>query len=121
MGETGNDAMTRHVSPEMTACIEACSTCHALCVDTLHYCLVRGGNHAAAVHIGVVHVCADLCAVSVSSMRLGVDECVHICRACADVCEACADSCEMHGNDDMLTRCAAACRHCAEACRRMAA
>lgn len=113
--------MTRHVSPEMLACIEQCSACHASCVDTLHHCLVQGGKHAAAEHIGVVHVCADLCAVSVSAMRLGVDECVHICRACADVCEACADSCEMLGGDDMLLRCAEACRRCAESCRRMAA
>ena len=113
--------MTRHVSPEMLACIEWCSDCHASCVDTLHHCLVQGGKHATSEHIGVVHVCADLCAVAVSAMRLGVDECVHICRACADVCEACADSCEMLESDDMLQRCAESCRRCAEACRRMAA
>lgn len=109
-----------HRSQAMNECIENCSSCHAICLETSSYCLGMGGEHASPEHIGLLNTCADICATSAAAMLRGAEIHTVICGACAEVCAACADSCEALGNDENMKRCADICRRCASSCRAMA-
>ena len=110
-----------HRSAEMNQCITDCFQCAATCVETINYCLGKGGPHAAADHINLMQTCAEICAVSGNAMLRGVQAHTAICGACAEICRRCAESCERLGTDEAMQRCAEACRRCAESCRAMAA
>lgn len=36
---------------DMQQCIQECTTCHQVCVNTMRHCLQKGGSHAQADHI----------------------------------------------------------------------
>lgn len=107
--------------PSMQSCIDACSRCHAICIETAAYCLSQGGKHAAPEHIALLQSCADICATSADIMLRDADVHRHSCAACAEICERCAESCDRMGQDERMVRCAEACRACAESCRSMSA
>ena len=107
-------------SAAMQSCIDACSSCHQTCLDTVRHCLDKGGKHAGAAHITLLLDCAQVCATSADFMIRHSEQHRVTCRACAEVCRACAASCEAMGDDDMMKRCAAECRRCAESCSAMA-
>ncbi len=109
-----------HVNTEMRACIDACQSCHAVCVETLNHCLTMGGKHTEKEHVTTMLDCAQICATSADFMLRGSSLHAATCLACAEVCEACADSCDALGGAEMK-RCATECRACAEECRKMAA
>lgn len=112
---------TSHLrSADMNSCIRACSTCHEVCVETIAYCLAKGGAHADPSHIALLQTCADICQISADAMRRGANVHVHTCGACAEICAACAQACASMGDDDQMRRCAEACRSCAAECARMA-
>jgi len=104
---------------EMRTCIEECTRCHAICVETTQHCLQKDGQHAEARHIRTMQDCAQICATSADFMLRGSELHVNTCAACAEICEACAKSCEQMADDEMMKRCAEACRRCAEECRKM--
>lgn len=114
--------MTHHDTSHLAACIEACSSCHRTCLETIQHCLAEGDRHATAPHLNLMLVCAEICQTSANAMLLGVAEHRHTCRACAEICQACAQSCESMGaSDQAMKACADECRRCAESCRQMAA
>jgi hypothetical protein len=108
-----------HISSEALACIEACQSCHAVCVETLTHCLTMGGEHADAAHIRTLLDCAQICATSADFMLRGSPMHGSVCDVCADVCNECAASCAALDGPEMQ-RCAEECRRCAEHCREMA-
>ena len=116
--------MTHHTSehrdPAMNDCIDNCTRCAAVCLETINYCLGKGGRHAEAQHIATMATCADMCAISAATMLRGANVQPAICSACAAVCRQCAISCEAFGDDPDMKRCAEACRRCAESCTAMA-
>jgi hypothetical protein len=118
--------MTHHltaerISTQMEECIENCSDCHDVCVETLAHCLQRGDEHAAPAHIRALLDCAQACDASRDFMLRGSDLHRAICAVCADACTRCAESCEAIGaDDDVMRNCAEFCRRCAESCRAMA-
>lgn len=108
------------VSSEISECIENCSDCHDVCMETIAHCLQLGGEHAAAEHIRTLLDCAQACDASRDFMLRGSELHAAMCGLCADACERCAESCEqLAGNDDVMRNCAEVCRRCAESCRRM--
>jgi hypothetical protein len=109
-----------HLSAEMQQCIDACSSCHETCVDTVNYCLSKGGKHTAPDHIMLLLDCAQICASSADFMLRGSKFLRETCRTCAAVCRACAESCRKMGDDAQMTRCANECDACAKSCERMA-
>ena len=109
-----------HVSQDMRECIEECTSCASVCIETITHCLTKGGKHAEATHISLLQDCADICATSAKFMLRGSDLHTRTCAVCAEVCDACAKSCESISQDDFMKRCAEACRSCAESCREMA-
>lgn len=56
--------LAEHLSADMRECIENCSDCHDVCVETLAHCLRRGGEHVAPDHIGALLDCAQACDTS---------------------------------------------------------
>ncbi len=112
-------ASTRH-STEMEQCIDNCTQCHAICLETITHCLSKGGKHAAPDHIRLLQDCAQICATSADFMLRGSDLHGRTCAVCADVCTRCAESCERMGDDEVMLGCAEMCRRCAESCRMMA-
>lgn len=109
-----------HRSAAMNECIDDCNSCHAICLETMHYCLHKGGKHAAAEHIALLSACADICTTCADTMLGGVSVSPAVCGACAEVCAACAASCEQFADDEVMRRCAEACRRCEKSCRAMA-
>lgn len=110
-----------HRSQGMNECIDNCTRCEATCLETINYCLGKGGDHAAPEHIALLSACADICSTSAATMLRGASVHATVCRACAEVCRKCAESCDRMGNDADMQRCAEACRRCAQSCEAMAA
>ena len=108
------------MSKEMQECIENCSTCHGVCLQTVTYCLGMGGKHAEASHIRLMLDCVEICQTSANFMLRGSDLHTRTCAVCAEVCERCAQDCDRFGDDAQMKLCADTCRRCAESCRRMA-
>ena len=115
------DATHSDYSEAMLACIQNCQDCHRACLQTLTYCMARGGRHAAPDHLRLLMDCADICAVSAAFMLRASDLHAHTCAACAAVCARCAEACDAMGDDLRMKALADTCRHCAEACAAMAA
>ena len=114
--------MPHQMSQQMHECIENCTNCHNICIETAAHCLQMGGKHAEASHIRTLLDCADICATSASFMLRGSDFHKQTCGLCAEVCEQCATSCEqIDPNDEQMRACAEMCRRCAQSCRAMAA
>ena len=104
---------------DMEQCIQECLSCHRVCLETLTYCLQKGGKHAEAKHVRLLMDCVHICQTSADFMLRGSDLHTRTCFACAEVCAACAESCEKMGEDARMKACAEACRRCAESCRGM--
>lgn len=109
-----------HRTSAMNSCIDNCTRCHATCLETLNYCLSKGGVHVAPDHISLLSACADICGTSAATMLRGATVSSVVCSACAEVCRQCAASCEAMGVDAEMKRCAEVCRRCAESCTAMA-
>ena len=103
----------------MRSCIDACQSCHEVCIETVAHCLEMGGKHSEAGHIRSMTDCAQICAVSADFMLRGSPSHSDVCDVCADICDECAESCEALEGAEMK-RCAEQCRSCAESCREMA-
>lgn len=110
----------QRMSTEMQQCIKDCEECAGICLETVQYCLEKGGEHANPEHIRLLQICAEICRTSAFFMHVGSDQHPQVCGACAEVCEACAASCEQFGDDAQMKRCAEICRRCAESCYAMA-
>jgi hypothetical protein len=120
MGGSMEMPMGQHMSRELEECIQNCSTCHNVCLQTLTYCLGMGGKHAEASHIRLMLDCEEICQTSANFMLRGSDFHSRTCGVCAEVCERCAQDCDRFGDDAQMKLCADTCRRCAESCRRMA-
>ncbi|EKF05825.1 hypothetical protein FDUTEX481_00684 [Tolypothrix sp. PCC 7601] len=102
--------------------------CHSICLNTVTYCLQKGGNHAEQAHIRLLLDCAEICETSANFMLRTSQLHAHTCGVCAEVCQRCAENCvdaqrlaDRHrmGNDAQMKACADMCRRCAESCRQM--
>jgi hypothetical protein len=109
-----------HVSAEMRKCIDECTNCAEVCIETTTHSLTQGGKHADPRHIGLLQDCVDICATSAKFMLRGSELHPSTCAVCAEVCLACAESCDSIGSEDFLKRCAQVCRSCADSCREIA-
>jgi hypothetical protein len=114
--------MAQHqISEDMQQCIDDCTTCHQVCLQTIQHCLGTGGKHAEQSHIRVMADCAQICAVGADFMLRDSNLHGRTCGVCAEACQRCADDCErIDGGDQQMKLCADACRRCAESCRKMA-
>jgi MinD superfamily P-loop ATPase len=89
-------------------------------MNTVTYCLQKGGNHAEQSHIRLLLDCAEICETSANFMLRTSELHARTCGVCAEVCERCAQDCDRMGDDAQMKACADMCRRCAESCRQMA-
>jgi hypothetical protein len=108
------------MSAEMQRAIQECQRCHDVCLQTIGYCLGKGGRHAEAGHITTLLDCVQMCSTCADFMLRDSARHRRICEVCAEVCDACAKSCATFHDDDEMRRCEAECHRCAESCREMA-
>ena len=113
--------MPHSISQPMRQCIQNCTDCHNICVETAAHCLQMGGKHAEAEHMRLLLDCASICRTSADFMLRSSDLHPQVCGVCADVCERCEQSCAQFADDEQMRACAEECRRCAESCRQMAA
>ncbi|AKQ69083.1 Ferredoxin [Myxococcus hansupus] len=104
---------------ELSQCIEDCLACQRVCLETLTYCLGKGGRHAEAKHLRLLMDCAEICQTSANFMLRGSELHSRTCFACSEVCGRCAESCARLGEDRLLKACADMCARCSESCWRM--
>ncbi len=109
------------VDAGMQQCIQNCSDCHRICVETITHCLEMGGAHAAVDHITLLLDCAQICSVSADYMLRDSPRHHATCGLCAEICEQCAADCErLADGDQNMLECSEICRVCATSCRQMA-
>ena len=109
------------INHDMEECIENCTECHRICLETMEYCLGMGGKHADAEHIGLLADCAHICQTSADFMIRGSRLHPQVCAACAAVCRRCADDCiALSGDDVQMQECAEQCAICEQSCAEMA-
>ncbi|MEQ9552091.1 MAG: four-helix bundle copper-binding protein [Coleofasciculus sp. G3-WIS-01] len=112
--------LTLHqVNSELQKCIQDCLDCGSICLNTITYCIQKGGQHATANHIKQMMDCAEICQTSANFMLRGSNFDTRTCAVCAEICDQCAQSCEQFDDDDQMQACAQMCRRCAESCRQM--
>lgn len=109
---------TSPVVSDAQSCIDACTQCHRLCLQTaLNHCLELGGKHIDSEHYRLMMNCAELCQTS-ANFQIGSSQfSAHLCRVCAEICNACAKSCQQIGG---MENCVQACLKCAASCEQMA-
>lgn len=116
-----HSVQTTHRKSDMQQCIDNCLDCHAICLETIPYCLSTGGDHAEPSHIRLLLDCAEICQTCANFMLRASELHQQVCSVCAEVCEQCADDCDrIDPNDEQMAACAETCRTCAESCRSMA-
>jgi hypothetical protein len=100
-------------------CISNCTACESICLETLAHCQARGGAYASEQLTSLLAVCAEICALSVRTMKRGSEAHVFICAACAQVNQRCAQACSAFPDDPLMHACAAACSMCSRCCGEM--
>lgn len=108
------------VSVDMKQCIQNCTDCHNICVQTTVYCMQMGGKHIDAAHLENLLDCAEMCRMSADFMLRNSVLHTQVCGVCADACASCAESCAQFEDDAQMQTCAEQCRRCAESCHDMA-
>jgi hypothetical protein len=63
--------LSQHM-PTMQECIENCSRCHNVCLETLNYSIGLGGRYNESVHLRLLMDCAEICATSANFMLRGL-------------------------------------------------
>lgn len=107
-----------NMSDAMKACIDNCTRCHQVCLQTvLTHCIEVGGDHATPDHVRLMLNCAEICQASANLQLSGSAFSAKLCGVCSEICEACALSCEAK---DEMADCVQACQQCAQSCKAMA-
>lgn len=105
------------LDPLMQECLQNCTECHQVCLQTAVSPDVVGKIPAEDLKLlvncsEICRTCADFTATISAFHR-------QLCALCSQVCTACAQMCRRYNIAAML-ECAEVCDRCADSCRRMA-
>ena len=106
---------------EVLGCIWLCIDTQRTCLNTVRYCLDKGGRYSLAMRIHALLDAANMCETCADDCRFGSVFCVVSWTRCADVLEGCCRVFEPLRGDPKLDACLKACRECAEYCRSLTA
>src|ERR1044072_5062116 len=84
---------------ETQMCINDCFDCHSTCLETIAYCLQKGGNHAGESNIFLLQDCAEICQASGNFIIRTSEFYEKVCELCAEICESCAKTCDDFKDD----------------------
>ena len=102
----------------MTRCCDMAMECQKCCLETIKFCLQKGGKYCDVSMITKLMDCAQMCSTTATFCASQSDMCMSVCDSCAKVCEDCAKCCEMFSEPEMK-RCAEMLRKCVEMCKKM--
>jgi hypothetical protein len=109
---------------DMQQCIQHCLHCYQMCLETITFCLRKGGGFANYENIQMLQDCAEACLLSANFMIRDSNLHGRTCALCEQTCQRCADMCERisteEPEDSQIKACAAMCRQCATSCGLMA-
>lgn len=105
---------------DLDTCVDLCQAAHRACLETMLYCLGRGGTYADADHIRLLAECAEICQTSAGFVLRESPLRGTVCAVCAEVCDQCAVECDTFADEGRLEHCAQICRQCAASCAAMA-
>lgn len=94
---------------KITACIEACNTCHDAC-------LMEADVKSMVECIRLDKDCAEVCTMTLNLAYKQSPFLKQAAELCMTVCKACGEECGRFGDMDHCRRCAQACDECAKAC-----
>jgi hypothetical protein len=103
-------------SAEMQTCINDCYDCHSVCLETIVYCMQKGGRYIEESFFLLLQDCAEICIVNGNLILRHSALQEQVGEACVRICEACAEACDGFSDDPLMKACAMACLHCAESC-----
>jgi hypothetical protein len=109
-------AYSNQSSAEMQTCINDCYDCHSTCLETIAYCVQKGGKYTQGSHFSLLQDCAEICLVNGNLILRHSALQEQLGEACVRICEACAEECDGFSDDLLMKACAMACLHCAESC-----
>lgn len=107
------------LSRQMMKGLQDCTACHDVCLETMDYCLTRGGDFAEPSFQRLVADCAQICRTTADFVTRGSEFFAAAAALCVEVCERCENACERLG-DAQLVECAEACRAASATCREIA-
>jgi hypothetical protein len=106
-------------SGKLEECIQNCRDTHEVTLQTLSYCMQRGGRHASLDSLKLLMDCAEITQSCANFMLRGSDVYVVVCGACAEVCEESARAVSALSDDFQMKICAEIMRRCADSCHQM--
>jgi hypothetical protein len=109
----GHILARRKVGTNRQEYIELSLECYRVCLQTVSYCLQKGGRYVEDVDLSLLFECADACNTAVSMMMRDTTLQVDACGIENQVRERCAEMCEQFSDDAQMARCARLCRQCA--------
>lgn len=117
--EPGADELLRE---KMIDCIEKCMLCHQVVVQTMDYCLQKGGEFVKVDAMRTMLDCAQITTVAADFLARNSELHIFTCRACAEACLSCALSCEDMGEEtEVMQTCAEVCHLAAKSCQSLVA
>ncbi|MEA5616464.1 four-helix bundle copper-binding protein [Cronbergia sp. UHCC 0137] len=111
--------MTESITTDMQTSMNLCMECQKKCMETMTYCMSKGGKYMDTTMMSMLRDCAEMCMMCMNMMMGGSEFTERTCMLCAEMCDRCAAACGKMKDDSKIMECAAACRKCAEACRSM--
>ncbi len=66
--------MTETVTTEMQACMDACMDCHKMCMETMTYCMSKGGKEMDKNMMSMMSMmrdCSEMCMMCMNMMMSG--------------------------------------------------
>lgn len=101
-------------------CCMVCTECRSTCLETVKYCLEKGGALADSSLIVMLLEMSQLCQTCADFCAMGSQRGDAVHAACAKLGEECAKVLDRF-TDAELKKCAAVCRRCAQSCRAICA
>ncbi len=118
VGLARRNDVPQELSNDAKACIEACTACHDVCMETSARLRMQG--HGDEGQIGALLDCAELCRMAANFVMRDSPLHAMVCVLGADACLRAARDCERF-EDDRMREVANTCRRTADRCRRVAA
>ena len=110
--------MSYQITNHMQDCINHCQSVQEECLQTVQYCVDKGGEYADPDCIALLITCEAIAGASVKAMSVGSEYHTKVCKATAEICEAVVRDFEDF-NDRASRHLVKVAQRCAESCREM--
>ena len=103
--EQGSSTPPDPEQEKMTQCIIDCTNAHNLAMQTMAYCISKGGPLAKKTLYNGIEDCAEMCDAASKFLLRGSESKSDILKLCQKVCEKCTEACAKFPDDKQLKTC----------------